>query len=159
MPTSAQAFFLLRTYVAESPLLPTSTTARPGACARHIISIRHCEVRLYGQWQSTLLCGSMLHDAVSVSSSLSVDIGLGEQDERAVLRQWEDLHKAGRRGMWLAFPYLDFMAAASTAISFLISSAVILPLMICAPPAAAGASACASPRMSHHNPCMHMSWP
>ena len=55
MPTSAQAFFLLRTYVAESPLLPTSTTARPGACAYRLASTRPCEVKLYGQWQSKVV--------------------------------------------------------------------------------------------------------
>lgn len=47
MPTSAQAFFLLRTYVAESPLLPTSTTAKPGDCT-HGTHLSTHDVTLWG---------------------------------------------------------------------------------------------------------------
>lgn len=38
MPTSSQAFFLLRTYVSESFLLPTNNTAKPGLCQQHSMS-------------------------------------------------------------------------------------------------------------------------
>ena len=62
------------------------------------------------------------------------------------------LHKAGTVGARLAFPYLDLMPAASTAISFRMSSAVIFPSMICAPPAAAGASAEDQPTYESSHP-------
>lgn len=39
MPRSAQALRFILTYVAESPFVPTNTTAKPGACAKPCMSV------------------------------------------------------------------------------------------------------------------------